>query len=153
ARSPDSESALARTDARLGDLGAHPRRLAGDAADPAGFALSRAPPPRAARLDSRRVGRVGQQPQSEVLRADESRTETARDRSRRLGTPHRGRRARLANGLTTVAKEVPMIRELWSDLRFRLRALFRRADVERELDDELRFHIEREADKLERGGM
>jgi predicted permease len=46
-----------------------------------------------------------------------------------------------------------MFIEAWNDLRFRLRALFRRADVERELSDELRFHIEREAEKLERRGM
>jgi len=46
-----------------------------------------------------------------------------------------------------------MIVEFWSDLRFRLRALFHRADVERELDAELRDHIEREAEKLQRGGM
>jgi len=46
-----------------------------------------------------------------------------------------------------------MFSEFWSDLRYRLRALFRRADVERELADELRFHIEREAEKLEHSGM
>jgi len=44
-------------------------------------------------------------------------------------------------------------RELWSDLRFRLRALFRRDAMERELDDELRFHVEREADKHVRAGV
>jgi predicted permease len=39
-----------------------------------------------------------------------------------------------------------------SDLRYRLRALFDRRSMERELDDELRFHIERETQKLiERG--
>jgi putative ABC transport system permease protein len=40
-----------------------------------------------------------------------------------------------------------------SDLRFRLRALFRRDAMERELDDELRFHIERETDKYVQAGM
>lgn len=40
-----------------------------------------------------------------------------------------------------------------SDLRFRLRALFHRAAVERELDDELRFHIEHEEEKYARAGM
>ncbi|HEY2379017.1 MAG TPA: ABC transporter permease [Gemmatimonadaceae bacterium] len=40
-----------------------------------------------------------------------------------------------------------------SDIRYRLRALFSRASVERELDDELRFHIEREAEKYEQQGM
>ena len=40
-----------------------------------------------------------------------------------------------------------------SDLKFRLRALFRRAAVEQELDDELRFHMEREIEKNVRAGM
>jgi putative ABC transport system permease protein len=40
-----------------------------------------------------------------------------------------------------------------SDLRFRLRAFFNRSAVERELDEELRFHIERETEKYVRGGM
>jgi predicted permease len=46
-----------------------------------------------------------------------------------------------------------VLAELLSDLRYRLRALFSRASVERELDNELRFHIEREAEKYERQGM
>jgi len=35
---------------------------------------------------------------------------------------------------------------MWSDLRYRLRALFRRGRMEQELDEELRFHREREMD-------
>ena len=45
-----------------------------------------------------------------------------------------------------------MLHELWSDLRYRLRALLRRDVIERELDDELRFHLEREAEKYVRAG-
>jgi len=40
-----------------------------------------------------------------------------------------------------------------SDLRYRLRALFRRDAMERELDAELRFHLEREAEKYVGAGM
>jgi predicted permease len=40
-----------------------------------------------------------------------------------------------------------------SDLRYRLRALFSRGSLEHELDAELRFHVEREAEKYERAGM
>ena len=40
-----------------------------------------------------------------------------------------------------------------SDIRFRLRALFARAVMDRELDDELRFHLEREAEKYQRAGL
>jgi hypothetical protein len=39
------------------------------------------------------------------------------------------------------------------DLLYRLRALFRRRTVEAELDDELRFHLERQAEKYRSGGM
>src|SRR5437764_1716095 len=46
-----------------------------------------------------------------------------------------------------------MLSQLLSDIRYRLRALFSRDSVEQELDDELRFHIEREAEKYERQGM
>jgi predicted permease len=46
-----------------------------------------------------------------------------------------------------------MLSRVLSDIQYRLRALFSRASVEQELDDELRFHIEREAEKYEREGM
>src|SRR6266550_6098333 len=46
-----------------------------------------------------------------------------------------------------------MLAELLSDVRYRLRALFSRDSVEQELDAELRFHIEREAEKYEQQGM
>jgi len=46
-----------------------------------------------------------------------------------------------------------VVRELLSDVSYRMRAMFRRGAVERELDDELRFHIERQADELERRGL
>src|SRR5437016_5070560 len=46
-----------------------------------------------------------------------------------------------------------MLSELWSDIRYRMRAIFRRGAVERELDDELRFHVERETEKHVRAGV
>jgi putative ABC transport system permease protein len=42
---------------------------------------------------------------------------------------------------------------LLHDLLFRLRTLMRRSAAENELDDELRFHLERETDKYVRSGM
>src|SRR6476620_3187771 len=39
------------------------------------------------------------------------------------------------------------------DLRYRLRALFRRSTVERELDDELQFHLEKQKEKYLASGM
>src|SRR5712692_6004270 len=46
-----------------------------------------------------------------------------------------------------------MLSELWSDLRFRLRALVRRADLDHELDAELEFHLARAAEEYERQGV
>lgn len=46
-----------------------------------------------------------------------------------------------------------MLSEMWSDLRYRLRALVQRGEMERELAAEMRFHIEREAEKYERQGL
>jgi len=46
-----------------------------------------------------------------------------------------------------------VLSELMSDIRHRMRAVFARASVEQELDDELRFHVEHEAEKYERQGM
>jgi hypothetical protein len=40
-----------------------------------------------------------------------------------------------------------------SDLLYRIRALFRRKTVEIELDDELRFHLERQMEKRLRAGQ
>ena len=42
---------------------------------------------------------------------------------------------------------------MFSDLRFRLRALFNRRAVEREMEDELRFHLEHEIDKRVAAGV
>ncbi|HWH50981.1 MAG TPA: ABC transporter permease [Gemmatimonadaceae bacterium] len=46
-----------------------------------------------------------------------------------------------------------MLSALFSDIRYRVRALFSRPSVERELDAELRFHLEREAEKYQRLGL
>ena len=46
-----------------------------------------------------------------------------------------------------------MIRRALSEITFRARTLFRRGAVERELDAELRFHIDRETEKLVREGL
>ena len=46
-----------------------------------------------------------------------------------------------------------MLRDLLSDLRFRFRVLFQRAEAERELAEELQSHIDVEADRLVREGM
>lgn len=42
---------------------------------------------------------------------------------------------------------------LWPELKFRIRALFRRAAMDRELADELRYHIESQVERHVRAGM
>jgi hypothetical protein len=46
-----------------------------------------------------------------------------------------------------------MFHRLVSYLTYRLRPLFRRSAVEQELDEELRFHVDREIDKNVSAGM
>lgn len=46
-----------------------------------------------------------------------------------------------------------MLSELWSDLHYRARVLLKRHAVEQELDAEVRFHLERQAEAYERGGL
>jgi predicted permease len=46
-----------------------------------------------------------------------------------------------------------MLREGWNDLRYRIRALLRRGDAERELRAEIEAHLAREAAALERRGV
>ena len=45
------------------------------------------------------------------------------------------------------------MRQAWNDLRYRLRALLKRDSMDRELDAELRFHLEQEVDKYIRAGL
>ena len=56
-----------------------------------------------------------------------------------MGAAHEGRVAGAQDRVTT------MLNEIWSVVRFRIRALFDRDALERELDDELSFHLECEA--------
>ncbi len=46
-----------------------------------------------------------------------------------------------------------MLVEIWNDVRYRVQALFRRADLDRELELEIDAHLEREAAVYERQGM
>src|SRR5262245_23025699 len=46
-----------------------------------------------------------------------------------------------------------MVRELWHDLRYRLRALVYRSDADRDLQAEIEEHLRRETEALERQGV
>ena len=45
-----------------------------------------------------------------------------------------------------------MLQEIWNDVSYRVRALVRRGDAERELNAEIEHHLAREAEALERAG-
>ena len=42
---------------------------------------------------------------------------------------------------------------MWNDLLYRLRVLFQRERMEKELDEEVAFHLEHEAEKLRSSGI
>lgn len=46
-----------------------------------------------------------------------------------------------------------MFSELWSDIRYRARRVFHRGTVDREIEEEMRFHLEREADRRRSTGI
>jgi putative ABC transport system permease protein len=46
-----------------------------------------------------------------------------------------------------------MLTEWWSDLRYRLRAVFHRADLERELAAGIHDHLKREAESYRLAGL
>ena len=46
-----------------------------------------------------------------------------------------------------------MLSEIWNVVSYRMRALFDRDALDRELDEELRFHLEREAERHEHAGL
>src|ERR1700756_520309 len=92
------------------------------------------------------MGRIGKQAQSEILPAyDGGQTQTA-NRSGQV-EPH-GRRYRRNS-----AKHTGGSMMLWRRLRSWLRAVMRRSRMEREMEAELRFHVEAFAEDLVRNGL
>ena len=118
---------------------------AGRPADQPGLALPGAPPARASGLDRGRMGRLGAGPAGEVLPAHRIRTPAAGHRSRRVGAHVHRDRARDEAGVS--AHESPRS----ETSRFARCSL--RAACERELDEELAFHIERETQKQIANGV
>src|SRR4029453_13968911 len=84
-----------------------------------------------------RMGRVRQQSTRQVLRADEEGPEAVGRADRRMA------RAQWGKQFVTRSRITPML----TDLFYRLRALLRGRALDRELEEELRFHLEHEIDK------
>src|SRR4029077_6551178 len=97
------------------------------------------------------MGRLGEEPEGEVLRDHSGRATAARQDHRRLAAhvhPHRAL-PRLDRGSRAGGRLMS-----WRSVAgSRLRALFRRDRLERELDDEVQFHLEMQADDNVRAGM
>src|SRR5262249_35231402 len=85
-------------------------------------------------MDQVVVGRIGEQPPGQVLRADARRAALPRSGGGQLGAAVGRDRAR-AQGRARMMR-------WWSKLILRLRSLFAKRALDRQLDDEVRFHLE-----------
>src|SRR5262245_50547566 len=141
ARHAHPEDAVARGPSRLGHRAAHPADLERRAAGEPGIALPRPSSARGRRLDRVRVGGIGEQPEGEVLSPHGRGAAPAQGRDRELGPPVRRHREDPRDGL------------IMQSLFRRLGALVERRRFERELDDEIRFHLEMEIEKNIASGM
>src|SRR5262249_4734270 len=109
-------------------------------------ALSGVVPAGPAGTPQSKLGRFRQQPAREVLRADCCRPQTPPAGSRRLEPAGGGDRV-CAQHATRASMS------LLSSLRSAASALFHRARVENETDEEFRAHVQNRADDLERSGL
>ena len=128
----------------------HPADLERRAAGAAGFALPGAASPRAARLDHGDVGRDRDRPRGQGLRADARRPHAARARARELerlsSAVNLGRARRICS-------EGAAMRLLDRAVACACARSSSGSQVEQDLDDELRFHVEAHVDELSRTGM
>jgi hypothetical protein len=95
-------------------------------------------------MDRSRMGGVGARPTREILPAHDHGTQAVGRRDARLGAHVERDRPRPQAGVDRMGVR---------DLKLRLRGLITPSRVERDLHDELSFHIEREARKLVDQGM
>jgi len=126
-------------DARLRGGGVHSADLGGCAASGGGSALSGAASPGTAGPAVGRMGDLGEQPPRQILQADSGGTPQPGGRSGPLETHVHGHRADHGAGVS-----VP---EFLSAALLRLRALFHRRQLDRDLEDELQFHLAMRAEQ------
>src|SRR5436190_7767998 len=125
------------------DRGCH-----GVAAPPrGGHAVSRPASPRATRLDCQRVGRLRQQSPAQVLPAHRRRTRAVPRAGAGLASPRRGDR-RGAPAYIAAARVTPA--PGWRRL---LRLPLGKRSIERDVDDELAFHLAMREEKLRGLGL
>src|SRR5262245_40562267 len=90
------------------------------------------------------MGRIGEQSPRALLLADAGRTQAERGRSREMGAAVGRRQPRPAEDLAV---------RVWHILQSRLRSLVFRDRRESDLSEELQFHLERESERLQAGGL
>src|SRR5689334_17568725 len=117
----------------MGDRQEDPAGFPRGSADPAGIVISGTAPFGAAGLDQSRVAPDRNRANGKVLFADTFGTETTGEGIGELGSIVGCDQHRSAGGLAM---------RLLERVRLRLRSLFRRPNVEFELDAELRFHVD-----------
>ena len=132
----DPQDPAAPPDARLRGGGVHPEDVGGRAEGGGGSALPGAASPGAAGLACVGVGDFGEQPPRQVLPADGGRTAAVAGGVGALEPHGGGDRADHAAGI-----------------RLRLRGLLLRRQLDRDLDDELAFHLAMREARFRREGM
>src|SRR5438477_5798351 len=130
-----SESRLSGPALRLRHSAAHPTDFTGSAADRTGRALPCAVSTGAAGIAEGSLGHVGEQSTDQVLRTDNRRAETLAPGGRRLEPPS-CRHCLSAKGAAGGNMRI------FASLRSIISALFHRSLVEKEIEEELRAHIQ-----------
>jgi putative ABC transport system permease protein len=142
-----SEDAGSRADARLRGSGVHPADLGGRTARGGRGALSGAAPAGVARLADGGMGSFGEQPPRQVLPDYGGRTQTACERGEPVAQNVGRNRTDHGAGVAGAPFGQALSRA-WQ----RLRTMFRRRQLDRDLEDEIQFHLAmREARLREEG--
>src|SRR5271163_2771604 len=140
-RHADPQNRRARPHSRLRHLSAHPANFQGFLSGPAGLALSRASPPRRPRVAHRRLARLGNRARCKILYAYQKRPQAVGNRTRALGAALR------------CCSSYPANRRIGGASMHWLRRLLNKEQSEKQLDAELRFHIERQISDYVAAGM
>jgi putative ABC transport system permease protein len=144
----DSEDTDSRADAWLRGSGVHPADLGGCTARGGGSALSGAAPAGVAGLAGGGLGSFGEQPTRQVLPDYGSRTQTARERGEPVAKTVGGNRADHGAGIAGAP-----FGEALTNSWLRLRTLFRRRQLDRDLEDEMQFHLAMREARLRESGV
>src|SRR6266567_1216340 len=143
-RSLDPQDHLARIQTRLGHRQAHPAGFARSSPDPAGILVPGATPSGTAGLDQGRVAPDRDRANGKVLLPYTFGTEATGKGIGKLGSAVEGHQHRGPGGLAM---------RMLEKARLRLRSLFRRPNVDFELEAELRFHLDQLIEENISSGM